>query len=110
MNKRGVLARCSVAAAGAALLVGVAGAAIADEYGDEDVDVNVEITELDEPGVLAMSVDGSSATLAESGSTATVRQFTGQPADGDGDGHAHGGGDPGRGVLVRAGFVDGLHR
>lgn len=77
MNKRGVFARCSVAAAGAALLVGVAGAAIADEYGDEDVDVNVEITELVEPGVLAMSVDGSSATLAESGSTATVRQFTG---------------------------------
>lgn len=77
MNKRGVFARCSVAAVGAALLVGVAGAAIADEYGDDDVEVNVEITELDEPGVLAMSVAGSSATLTESGSTATVRQFTG---------------------------------
>ena len=59
------------------MLVGVAGAAIADEYGDQDVDVNVAITELDEPGVLAMSVAGSSTTLTEDGSTATVRQFTG---------------------------------
>ena len=77
MNKRGVFARCSVAAVAAALLVGVAGAAIADEYGNDDVEVNVAISELDEPGVLAMSVAGSSATLTESGSTATVRQFTG---------------------------------
>ena len=77
MEKRRVFARCSVAVVGAALLVGVAGAAIADEYGDQDVDVNVAITELDEPGVLAMSVAGSSTTLTEDGSTATVRQFTG---------------------------------
>jgi hypothetical protein len=77
MDKRGVFARCSVAAVAAALLVGVAGAAIADEYGNDDVEVNVAISELDEPGVLAMSVAGSSATLTESGSTATVRQFTG---------------------------------
>ena len=77
MEKRRVFAWCSVAVVGAALLVGVAGAAIADEYGDQDVDVNVAITELDEPGVLAMSVAGSSTTLTEDGSTATVRQFTG---------------------------------
>ena len=77
MDKRGVFARCSVAAVAAALLVGVAGAAIADEYGNDDVEVYVAITELDEPGVLAMSVAGSSATLTESGSSATVRQFTG---------------------------------
>ena len=77
MEKRRVFARCSVAVVGAALLVGVAGAAIADEYGDQDVDVNVAITELDEPGVLAISVAGSSTTLTEDGSTATVRQFTG---------------------------------
>jgi hypothetical protein len=77
MEKRRVFARCSVGVVGAALLVGVAGAAIADEYGDQDVDVNVAITELDEPGVLAMSVAGSSTTLTEDGSTATVRQFTG---------------------------------
>ena len=77
MDKRGVFARCSVAAVAAALLVGVAGAAIADEYGNDDVEVNVAISELDEPGVLAMSVAGSSATLTESGSSATVRQFTG---------------------------------
>ncbi|MET4156920.1 hypothetical protein [Agromyces sp. PvR057] len=77
MEKRRMFARCSAAAVGAALLVGIAGAAIADEYGDADVDVNVAISELDEPGVLAMSVAGSSTSLTEDGSTDTVRQFTG---------------------------------
>lgn len=75
---RGMLKRASVAAVGGAMLAGVAGAAFAqDQVGSgSDVDVNVAIEDLDE-GVLAMSVDGTTATLVEDGSTGTVRQFTG---------------------------------
>jgi hypothetical protein len=58
------------------LLVGVAGAALAQED-TADVDVSVEISDLGE-GVLAMTVDGSSAVLTEDGSTEMVRQFTGE--------------------------------
>lgn len=76
--KKGVLLRASVATLGGLMLAGVATTAYADdEYGTGDVDVNVSITPLTEPGVLAMSVAGTSTTLTESGSTATVRQFTG---------------------------------
>lgn len=72
------LVRLSAVTAGALLLIGVAGAAAAEEnHGEQDVDVTVSIAEIDEPGVLAMSVAGTSTTLTESGSTATVRQFTG---------------------------------
>ncbi len=54
MKRRELLARVSAGAAGAVLLVGVAGAAFAgDDYGTDDVDVNVEITELPETGVLS---------------------------------------------------------
>ncbi|HEY9324743.1 MAG TPA: hypothetical protein VIP50_07415 [Agromyces sp.] len=64
-----------------ALMLTAAGAAAAnaaDPVGDEStVDVNVAVTELTEPGVLAMTVGGTSVTLAESGSTELVRQFTG---------------------------------
>lgn len=79
MNKSKFVARCSAVTMGAALLAGVAGMAVADEtnHGDNDVNVNVAIAPLADPGVLAMSVGGSSATLTESGSTATIRQFTG---------------------------------
>ena len=78
MKTRDMIARVSAGAVGAALLMGVAGAAIADdEYGDTDVDVNVVIDEADEPGVLALTVAGDSTTLTETGSTTTVRQFTG---------------------------------
>jgi hypothetical protein len=72
--------RLAAAAAGAVTLsvVGASGIALAaDPYGDTDVDVSVDIVELDEPGVLAMTVAGGSAALTESGSTATDRQFTG---------------------------------
>ena len=78
MNKSGFAARCAAVTLGAALLTAVAGPAIADEnYGDQDVDVNVSIPELTGPGVLAMTVDGTSTYLAENGSTEFVRQFTG---------------------------------
>lgn len=60
------------------MLVGVAGAAVAeDSHGDQDVDVSVSIAEIDQPGVLAMSVASSSINLVETGSTTSVRQFTG---------------------------------
>lgn len=77
--KRGMVKRVSVAAAGGAMLAGVAGAAFAQEQvgTGSDVDVNVTIEDIDE-GVLAMSVAGTTATLVEDGSTGTVRQFTGE--------------------------------
>ncbi|GAA4192663.1 hypothetical protein GCM10022219_13320 [Microbacterium oryzae] len=78
MMKRAITKRMSVAAVGGVLLAGVAGAAFAEEQvGDgNDVDVSVTIEDAN-PGVLAMSVAGTSSALAEDGSTATVRQFTG---------------------------------
>jgi len=71
--------RAAVALFGVALLT-AAGTAIAsadDEIGDEGVDVNVEVTPIVEPGVLALSVADDSTTLTENGSTGSVRQFTG---------------------------------
>ena len=80
MRTREMFTRVAAGAAGAVLLVGVAGAAFADDdpgYGTDDVDVNVQIDEAAEPGVLAMTVAGDATSLTESGSTPTVRQFTG---------------------------------
>ncbi|KQM82460.1 hypothetical protein [Agromyces sp. Leaf222] len=78
MRRREVVARCAMVAAGVIVLAGVATAASAEEqHGGEDIDVSVEIAQIDEPGVLALTVAGGSATLNESGSTPTVRQFTG---------------------------------
>ncbi|PVW02971.1 hypothetical protein DEA06_14455 [Microbacterium sp. Gd 4-13] len=70
--------RCSVIAFGAVLLVSAGtAAASAAEYGDQNVDVNVEITAIEEPGVLAMTVGPGPTDLVENGSTELVRQFTG---------------------------------
>jgi hypothetical protein len=72
--------RYSTIALGALLLatVGTAAASAEENYGDSNVDVNVEIAEVEEPGVLAMTVAGSSSVqLTEAGSTDLVRQFTG---------------------------------
>jgi hypothetical protein len=78
MKKREMIARVAAGAAGAVLLVGVAGAAFADDdYGTDDVDVNVNITELPETGVLAMTVAGNATSLTETGTDPTVREFTG---------------------------------
>ena len=78
MKKHEIVGRVAVGAAGALLLVGVAGAAFADDNdGSDTVDVNVAITPAAEPGVLAMTVAGNATTLTESGSTGTIRQFTG---------------------------------
>ena len=46
MNKRGLLTRTAVGAIGGMLLLGVAGAAIADEVSNDQVDVNVDIAAL----------------------------------------------------------------
>lgn len=77
--RRATITRLSVAAVGGLLLAGVAGAAAAEELiGDSnDVDVTVQIAQLHEPGILALSVADSSTVLAENGSTAAVRRFTG---------------------------------
>ncbi|WP_159703257.1 hypothetical protein [Arthrobacter sp. 18067] len=78
MGKASLIVRISAVAAGTSILAGVAGAAMAEEnHGDQDVDVNVAIAQIDEPGILAMSVAGTTATLTEAGSSPTVRQFTG---------------------------------
>jgi hypothetical protein len=77
MLKKELIARCAVAAAGTMILAGVAGVAVAAEQDDEAIDVTVQIAEIEEPGVLALSVAGGSVALAESGSTSLVRQFTG---------------------------------
>ena len=63
-----------------AVLAGVAAfpaAAAADPGDSADVDVTVDITEIKQPGVLALTVAGGAATLRENGSTLLVRQFTG---------------------------------
>ena len=64
--------------AAAFVLVGVAGAAVAEAAtATEDVDVSVSIAEIDQPGVLAMSVASSSINRLETGLTTSARQFTG---------------------------------
>jgi hypothetical protein len=76
MKSVALIGRVAAGAAGAVLLVGVAGAAFAgneDPYGDDTVDVNVEITDV---GTLSMTVSGS-ATLVETDTTATTRTFEG---------------------------------
>lgn len=75
---RGLSARIAVAAAGSLVLAGAAGTAFAEEFGNEDVDVNVEIAPLEEPGTLSLSVDGTSSPLSEVASgDAEIRQFDG---------------------------------
>ncbi|MFK3985752.1 hypothetical protein ACI2K4_36000 [Micromonospora sp. NPDC050397] len=66
-------------AAGAVMLGTVASQspARAEPGDDADVRVTVDIAEIREPGVLAMSIDGDSVALSEDGSTLLVRQFVG---------------------------------
>ncbi|MFG2044292.1 hypothetical protein [Dactylosporangium sp. NPDC048998] len=52
-------------------------AALAGDGDSSDVQVAVDISQLHQPGVLALSVAGNAVTLQENGSTALVRQFTG---------------------------------
>ncbi|WP_169581963.1 MULTISPECIES: hypothetical protein [Microbacterium] len=78
MNKRGLIARTTAGALGGMLLIGVAGAAIADEVDNDQVAVNVTIDALEPVGALTMSVASNSTTLTEATSTdPEVRQFNG---------------------------------
>ncbi|WP_157007492.1 hypothetical protein [Agromyces laixinhei] len=80
MKKLNTAARVAAVSAGMIVLTGVAGAGIAtadENHGDGVVDVTVEIPQIDEPGVLALTVAGESMSLAENGSDDLVRQFTG---------------------------------
>lgn len=65
MNKRGLLARAAAGAAGGVLLIGIAGAAIADEVGNGEVDVNVDIAAVEPVGALTMTVANDSTSLTE---------------------------------------------
>jgi hypothetical protein len=74
------LSRLSVAAACSVLAATVPTAASADPADPADpaqVEVTVDITEIKEPGVLALTVAGNAVTLQENGSDPLIRQFTG---------------------------------
>jgi hypothetical protein len=79
MTNRHPRLRWGAIAAGTLILTGLTGAGFASaaEHDDGEVDVTVEITEAEEPGVLAMSIDGTTAVLTEDGSDELVRQFAG---------------------------------
>ncbi len=67
-------------AAGAVVLAGTAALpapAVADDDDRGSVKVTVDIKEINEPGVLALSIAGDAVALSESGSTLLVRQFSG---------------------------------
>lgn len=71
--------RVALAGMGALILGGISTAAMADEeITSDDIEIDVEVEELEEPGVLAMSVAGNSISLTEEGSNETVRQFVGE--------------------------------
>ena len=72
--------RLVVAGAASAVLAGVLGLpaqALAEPGDSGEVRVTVDIEEIDEPGVLAMSIAANSIALSEDGSTLLVRQFVG---------------------------------
>lgn len=74
---RAVLARTAVGAVGGLVLVGVGGAALAEEVGNDAVDVNVSIEE-QSAGALSLSVASESSTLTEvEGASGDYREFTG---------------------------------
>jgi len=82
MKVRKFLLRGAAVGFGAVVLT-CAGTAVAyaddpDNHGNGDVNVDVSIPQITQPGVLAMSVAGTSAKLTEQGSTALVRQFAGK--------------------------------
>jgi len=80
MNARRLALRGVAVGFGVAVLT-CAGAAVAhadDNYGNGPVSVNVSIPQTTQPGVLAMTVAGTSTKLTEQGSTALVRQFVGK--------------------------------
>ncbi|GAA1022315.1 hypothetical protein Aple_075480 [Acrocarpospora pleiomorpha] len=67
----------AVLAAMMALQTMVQSPAMADPGDSSDVEVTVDIEEIRQPGVLAMSIADGSVALSEDGSTLEIRQFTG---------------------------------
>lgn len=78
MIKKGMAARTAAGILGGLMLAGVGAVAFADpsENGTGDVDVKVDIAP-SANGALSLTVGGTETTLAENGSTATERVFTG---------------------------------
>lgn len=78
MRNNGTLARTAAGVLGGMLLLGAAGAAVADELGDDDVQVSVEIAALPPVGALTMSVAANATGLTEVDSAdPALREFTG---------------------------------
>ncbi len=78
MNRRTLLARAGFGVAGAVLITGAAGLAVADEIDGSDVAVDVEIEALPTEGALTMSVAAGSTALTEVESDdQELRQFDG---------------------------------
>lgn len=71
--------RRGLVAAGAVLagVLGLPAQALAEPGDSGEVRVTVDIEEIDEPGVLTMSIAANSIALSEDGSTLLVRQFVG---------------------------------
>jgi len=71
--------RLGAAAAGAVLAgtLALPSPVMADPGDSGDLQVTVDIEEIREPGVLALTITGNSVALAENGSTLLVRQFAG---------------------------------
>src|SRR5690606_13248042 len=96
MNRRTLLARAGFGVAGAVLITGAAGLAVADEIDGSDVAVDVEIEALPTEGALTMSVAAGSPSRTEVASAAQEpRQLDGvlRPVTGTADraGEAEGG-------------------
>ncbi|WP_194409560.1 hypothetical protein [Microbacterium cremeum] len=78
MKTNGTLVRTAAGVLGGMLLLGAAGAAVADELGDDDVQVSVDIEALPPVGALTMSVAANATGLTEVDSTdPELREFTG---------------------------------
>ncbi|NYD68276.1 hypothetical protein [Agromyces atrinae] len=78
MKTKELLARTALGALGGAMLVGMAGVAVAAELEADDVAVNVTIDPVAPVGALTMTVDAASTTLTEAESDdAAYRVFAG---------------------------------
>ncbi|WP_238006294.1 hypothetical protein KZZ52_36275 [Dactylosporangium sp. AC04546] len=79
MNTRNRRRLLAASAAGAVLAgtMALPSPAMAEDGDGADVQVTVDIEEIREPGVLALSIAGNAVALSEDGSTLLVRQFVG---------------------------------
>lgn len=74
--------RATVGVLGGLVLVGVGGAAFAEEVGNDGVDLDVTIEEQQDAGALSLSVAADTETLTEvEGASSDHREFTGELPD-----------------------------